>query len=149
MVLSSEFLEVMYFIPTLLGMGGGILVGLYIYGLLGGLIGILLYKRKILKLPNYKIGAFAGYLTFIFFLFILPALLTASFSGEEFALLFLPFLHIIIILIFLTLFERKKVIKSLYWSFVLSYLLGCLILSPLIIFEFFRPVSIPLLTYIT
>jgi len=129
MALSFEFLEVMYFIPTLFGMGGGILVGLYIYGLLGGLIGILLYKRKILKLPNYKISAFAGYLIFIFFLFILPALLTASFSGAAFTLSSLSLFHIIVILIFLTLFEKKKVIKSLYWSFVLSYLLACFAFS--------------------
>lgn len=132
----SDLLGIMYIIPMLLGIGGGILVGLYIYGLLGGLIGILLYKRKILELPNYKIGIFAGYLIFIFFLFILPALLTASFSSAEFTLLFLPFLHIIIILIFLTLFEKKKVIKSLYWSFVLSYLLGCFVLGIFGIFFF-------------
>lgn len=136
MTAASDFLGIMYFIPMVLGMGGGMLAGLYIYGLLGGLIGILLYKRKILKLPNYKISTFMGYLVFTFFLLILPVLLTSSFY-RDFISLFLPFLHIIIILIFLTLFERKKVIKSLYWSFVLSYLLACFALGIFGIFFFF------------
>jgi len=125
----SDFLGIIYIIPMVLGMGGGMLVGLYIYGLLGGLIGILLYKRKILKLPNYKISIFAGYLVFIFFLFILPILLTSSFYNSTIILLFLPFLQIIIILVLITFFEKKKVSNSIYWSFILSYLLGCFALS--------------------
>ncbi len=141
MTAASDFLGIMYIIPMVFGMGGGMLAGLFIYGLLGGLIGILLYKRKILKLPNYKISAFAGYLVFTFFLLILPVLLTSSFY-RDFISLFLPFLHIIIILIFLTLFEKKKVIKSLYWSFVLSYLLGCFALGIFGIF-FFLGGSLP------
>jgi len=124
-----DSLGIIYIIPMVLGMGGGILAGLYIYGLLGGLIGILLYKRKILKIPNYKIGVFAGYLVFILFPFILLTLLTTSFYSGEFILLFLPFLHVIIILILLSFFEKKKVTNSLYWSFILSYLLGCFTLG--------------------
>jgi len=129
MTFASDFLRIIYVIPMVLGVGGGVLVGLFIYGLLGGLIGILLYKRKILKLPNYKINVFIGYLIFIFFLFILPNFFVYSDYITKFFLLGLPLLHITISLIFLSFFEKKKVTNSLYWSFILSYFFGCFALS--------------------
>lgn len=112
-----------------LGVGGGVLAGLFIYGLLGGLIGILLYKRKILKLPNYKISIFIGYFVFIFFLFILPAFFVYTYDITKFFLFGLTLLHITINLIIHSFFEKKKITNSLYWSFILSYLFGCFVLS--------------------
>jgi hypothetical protein len=125
MILDSNFFWFIYIIPMIFGMGGGMLTGLFIFGLIGGLVGILLYKRKILRLPNYKINIFAGYLVFSLFLFILPF----SYQGARFPLFCLPFLHIIVILVFLTLFDKKKICSSLYWSFVLSYFLACFALG--------------------
>jgi len=116
----------LYFIPMMFGIGSGLLIGLFMFGLLGGLISILLYKRRILRLPNYKISAFVGYLLFILIFFILPMLFEYSYHWP---LVYLPFLHIIVILIFLAIFDKKKVCNSLYWSFILSYFIASFVLG--------------------
>ena len=65
------------------GLGIGFLIAFTFIGLIAGLIGLLLFNRKIVMFPNPKISIFVGYVAFTVLFTILPfaLLLSSSYSS--------------------------------------------------------------------
>ena len=123
------------------GLSVGSVIGFTSIGLIGGLIGILLFNRKIVKFPNIKIAIFIGYIAFLIIFFLLPFLLSIpsySYSGSSmsFLLLFLsiPFIHCVITIGFFILLQNRNAFNSNYFAFITAYFLASLVLTPFMLF---------------
>lgn len=130
----------------IMGISMAVIFSLFeVIGLIGGLLGIYVYDKEIIKLSNYKVGGFLGYLIFSFFgysllfsIFILAPILSGSYYRFDpwvlffFGLvIFLSIVHITLILGLLTLFDYRSVLKNRYLAFTLSYFIASLLLTPL------------------
>lgn len=165
MIQYSEILA-MFMVSILIGSAISIASTLLnIFGLIGGLIGILIHEKKIINFPNYKIPAFIcclisssiTYILIFFIFFILPILYGRySYSATDisplvvfaFLAIFLSVLHITAILVILTLFEYKNILSNNnYLAFTLAYFLASILLTPffvllvlLLFFTFYKPI---------
>jgi hypothetical protein len=117
----------------------GVIAGLVItgctFGLLGAMLGIKLHKQKKFNIPNWRIGAFAGYVV----LFLVSGLyfyLTMSYSyismQQVMSVAFIGLFQGVITMLVSTLLENKKIVNSYYWDFILSYFLSSLVIAILV-----------------
>jgi len=134
---SQMFFLIFFIFSFFLGMGIGFVIGFSLLGLIGGLVGLFLFKRNIIRFPNYKIAAFVGYIAFVIIFYIIPLLGIAGASSEPFLLLIIfgiPFIQAAVTLGFMILFERRQVLRSFYWTFVLSYFCAAFLIAPFMFF---------------
>lgn len=162
-----EILQILAIFVYSIVIGIGISIAfslLNIFGMIGGLFGILIHEKKIINFPNYKIPAFIGYLVFssisyilLFLIFFILPIFYGRYSYYDiwpliifaFLAIFLSVLHITAILILLTLFEYKNILtNNNYLAFTLAYFFASILLIPffvllvLVMFFYFSGSSI-------
>ena len=142
------FLYLFMFFFLFFGLGVGFIIALTIIGLIGGLLSLLCFNRKIIRFPNEKVAIFVGYIAFLVIFFILPillALLPAIFSPSSYGSSFtplslltmlfsLPFIHCVITIGFYIFLRNKNTFNNNYFGFITAYFLASLTLAPFTIF---------------
>lgn len=130
-------LQVIFMFFVVYGVSTGMVIGFSLFGLIGGLVGLLLHRRGIVKFPNYKIAAFTGYIGFILVFLIIPILLFAgssSFGSEILFIIFIPFIHAAVTVGFLVFMEHKKAFYSMYWGYVAAFFCASLVMAVAFLF---------------
>lgn len=124
------------------GIGLGLIISFTFIGLVGGLIGLLLFNNKMVAIPNPKVAIFVGYIAMILLFIVLPFIFIllssvssysyGSSSPLAFFLMFLsiPFIHCAVTIGAFIFLENSKAFNNNYFALITAYFLASLILVP-------------------